>query len=84
MELGLYLEYLKDLSEEALHYANEAIGRFERIRDEERDARDNAAAIAGECVRAVESLTSLQMESIRMERYPSDDVRRVVFQVRRS
>ena len=63
-------EHLKDPSEEALHCANEAKRHLERIRDEQQVAPDNAAAIAGECVRAVESLTSLQMESIRRERFP--------------
>ena len=67
---GPCLEHLKDPSEEALYYANEAKRELERIRDEQQDAPDNAAAIAGECVRAVESLASLQMESIRRERFP--------------
>ena len=67
---GPFPGYLKDPSEEALHYAYEAKRHLERIRDEQRDAPDNAAAIAGECVRAAESLASLQMESIRRERFP--------------
>ena len=63
-------EHLKDPSEESLYYANEAKQHLERIRDEQRDTPDNTAAIAGECVRAVEALASLQMESIRRERFP--------------
>ena len=67
---GPCFDYLKDPSDEALHRAEEAKAHLIMIKDQQADAADNAAAIAGECIKAVEALSSLNFEAIRRDRFP--------------
>ncbi len=67
---GPCFDYLKDPSDEALHRAEEAKEHLIMIKDQQADAADNAAAIAGECIKAVEALSSLNFEAIRRDRFP--------------
>ena len=67
---GPRFDYLKDPSDEALHRADEAKAHLIMIKEQQADAADNAVAIAGECIRAVDALSSLDLESIRRDRFP--------------
>ena len=67
---GPCFDYLKDPSDEALHRADEAKAHLIMIKDQQADAADNAAAIAGECIKAVDALSGLNFEAIRRDRFP--------------
>ena len=66
---GPCVEYLAEPSEEALDRAHEAKELLLKIRAQE-DAPDNAAQIAHDMIKAVNALTSLDFERIRLERFP--------------
>jgi hypothetical protein len=66
---GLCFEYLKDPSEEALDRAHEAKECLIKLRDQPESA-DNTPAIASECIKAVDALASLNLETIRRDKFP--------------
>jgi len=66
---GPCVEYLAEPSEEALDRAHEAKELLLKIRAQE-DPPDNAAQIAHDMIKAVNALTSLDFERIRVEKFP--------------
>ena len=66
---GPCVEYLTEPSDEALDLAHEAKELLLRIRAQE-DAPDNAAQIANDMIKAVDTLASLNFERIRKENFP--------------
>ena len=66
---GPCFEYLKDPSEEALERAHEAKEFLIKLRDQP-ESGDNTPAIASECIKAVDALASLNMETIRQDKFP--------------
>jgi hypothetical protein len=61
--------YLTDPSEEALDRAHEAKECLAKLRDQP-ESGDNTPAIASECIKAVDALASLNMETIRRHKFP--------------
>ena len=66
---GPCVEYLAEPSDEALDRAHEAKELLLKIRAQE-DAPDNAAHIANDMIKAVNTLSSLNFERIRLEKFP--------------
>ena len=66
---GPCAEYLEEPSDEALGRAHEAKELLLKIRAQ-KDAPDNAAQIANDMIKAVNTLASLDFERIRKEKFP--------------
>ena len=66
---GPCVEYLAEPSNEALDLAHEAKELLLKIRSQA-DAPDNAAQIANDMIKAVNTLASLDFERIRLEKFP--------------
>ena len=66
---GPCVEYLREPSDETLDRAHEAKELLLKIRAQE-DAPDNAAQIANDMIKAVNTFASLDFERIRLEKFP--------------
>ena len=66
---GPCFEYLKDPSGEALDSAHGAKEFLIKLQDQP-ESGDNTPAIASECIKAADALASLNMETIRQDKFP--------------
>jgi hypothetical protein len=67
---GVDLDFLQEPNEEALARAHEAKDTLIKLKESHADAADNTGAIADELIKAVNTLSSLDFEAIRRDKFP--------------
>jgi hypothetical protein len=67
---GVDLDFLQEPNEEALARAHEAKDNLIKLKESHTDAADNTGAIADELIKAVNTLSSLDFEAIRRDKFP--------------